>query len=239
MIGDQVGVVGANDGVVGRGDITGGRVETEGQFIKGNIALPLVFARPARDSIHAVVPVYTNGDVARHLVADIAVYIGVEQVLSGDNELACRGTKIIPVLGAVKFPDRAEDARGFKRRPVYGKGVIFGHFDSSIFGEGFQPVICGDDRAMLGNTDGVFDDFAASNFNLLGDNLHIDPLALEFVLVRVFGVDLLDVEVHHIGANIGEAPGYAVVVADDDTRNPGERIAVDIHIAVFCFGEAV
>ena len=54
---------------------------------------------------------------------------------------------------------------------------------------------------------------------------HSHPLAIDLVLIGVSRVDLLDVQVLHVGVDVGEAPGDAVVVADDHARHAGEGVA--------------
>ena len=44
----------------------------------------------------------------------------------------------------------------------------------------------------------------------------------------IVGVDLLDVEVLHVGADVGHAPGDAIVVAHDHAGNAGEAEAGDV-----------
>ena len=53
--------------------------------------------------------------------------------------------------------------------------------------------------------------------------LQISPLALEFILCRVVRIiQPLDVEILHIWSQVGDPPGDAAVVTDDDQRHTGE-----------------
>ena len=58
----------------------------------------------------------------------------------------------------------------------------------------------------------------ALNLDLLTPDVHIDPLAVDLVLVGVVRVDMLDVHVLRVEISVGQAPGDAVIVADHDSR---------------------
>ncbi len=48
--------------------------------------------------------------------------------------------------------------------------------------------------------------------------------------------DVFDVDVLDFGSEVGEAPGYVVVVADDDEGHAGKRDSGDMEIAGRCRG---
>ena len=85
-----------------------------------------------------------------------------------------------------------------------------------------QAVRVGDDRAVASDLNSLFNRFPPGNVDYLSDEFHIDPLAPEFVLVRVLGVDLFNVQVGDIRAKIGKSPGKTGIVPGDDSRRPGE-----------------
>ncbi len=80
---------------------------------------------------------------------------------------------------------------------------------------------------------------AASHLDCFLDQLHIHPLAIDFVLVRVRRVDLLDVQVLDIRADVGEAPGDAVIVTDDHARCAGKGHAGDLIRTISILLEAM
>ena len=210
VAGDEVGVVLIDDGVVGGDDIARRWVKEGRQFLVGDRAVPLVFVRPARHGHHAL-PVAADGHDAGHLIGDVAVYVGVDEVLRWDVPVAQGLAELIDVLGLVDQQRRLQDARwGSGGRPAHGQdvGLVFEHV--------------ADDRPVLGLAHGQGDILAAVDLDDLLDEGHVAPLAHVLVLVGVVGVDLLDVEVLHVGADVGDAPGDAVVVADDDAGDAGE-----------------
>jgi len=61
-------------------------------------------------------------------------------------------------------------------------------------------------------------------------NLGFYPGSVYAVFVWRGGIELLNVEVLHVGAIVGETLGDVVVVADDDERGAGESEALGIEI---------
>ena len=51
---------------------------------------------------------------------------------------------------------------------------------------------------------------------------HVHPFTIDLVLVGILGINLIDVQIHHVRIDIGDAPGNGLVVADDDARVPRE-----------------
>ena len=49
----------------------------------------------------------------------------------------------------------------------------------------------------------------------------------------IVAADVLDVDVLDFGAEVGEAPGYVLVVADDDEGDAGERDSGDVEAGGF------
>ena len=75
---------------------------------------------------------------------------------------------------------------------------------------------------MPGGAHGQVHRLPASGRDRLGPQGHIHPCTIEFVLVRIIRVDLLDVKVHHIRAGVGEPPGNGPVVANHHARRTWE-----------------
>src|SRR5579885_1188607 len=90
----------------------------------------------------------------------------------------------------------------------------------------------GQDRAMTSDTH-LFDYWLLqpAYVDHFMDNSGLVPLALKFVLVRIFRVKFLNVKIFDIGDGIGDAPGDMLVVPNNDARRAGEAGADDIDIA--------
>ena len=149
-------------------------------------------------------------------------------------EIAGSPAELVPVLGTVEAPDRPEWRGRFERRPSQGDHVLFRQIHPGPFTEGdelgilfrifvFQwSIDFRDDRSMPGRADGDLDRIAADHTDGFGAGFEIHPLAIDFILVRVFRIDALDIKIHDVGADIGETPGNPVIVADDHTGYPGK-----------------
>ena len=77
-------------------------------------------------------------------------------------------------------------------------------------------------RAMVGGLHVEGDVFAAAHvddFVVDGERL---PVAVGGLVIAL-AVELLDVEVLHVGVERGESPGHVLVVAGDDEGHAGER----------------
>src|SRR3990172_2650003 len=73
--------------------------------------------------------------------------------------------------------------------------------------EVFQlPVGVGDDWAVPGAPHLEVFLLSAGDDQRFGMDVHVDPLAVDLVLVRVVGVQLLDVEVLHVGCQVCDPP---------------------------------
>src|SRR5579884_1134704 len=79
---DGVRVVAAKGILVGGDDAPGGRIESRGQLIEGNEALPFILAGTAVHR-YASIPSPADGQHAGCMVADVAVAVGVDDILAG------------------------------------------------------------------------------------------------------------------------------------------------------------
>ncbi len=70
-------------------------------------------------------------------------------------------------------------------------------------------------------------------------HIHRDPLAVDLVLVGVGRVQALDVEILHVGSDVGHPPGDAVVVPDHDPRRARKREAAQLVRARVALLDAV
>ena len=105
---------------------------------------------------------------------------------------------------------------------------------------GRVAAVVGHDRPVAGITDGQHHRLIAPvHVNRLVDDIHVDPLAVDFVLIRVGRVDALDIHVLHIRADVGHAPGDAVIVADDDAGNARKGESTHVIGATVGFLDAV
>ncbi len=80
---------------------------------------------------------------------------------------------------------------------------------------------------------------ASNHVDGLLASLEVHPLAVDFVLVWVFRIDFFDVQVHHVRAYIGKAPGDTVIVTDDHAGNSGKGEAGHLDRASVAFRHAV
>ncbi len=96
-----------------------------GQLLEGDVAGPFVLIRPAGDGQPAVA-MGADGDLARHLVADIAVHVGVDEVLGRHVELAGRLAEFVPIGCLVETPDGREGRAKARAPSSAGRGVVFG-----------------------------------------------------------------------------------------------------------------
>ena len=79
---------------------------------------------------------------------------------------------------------------------------------------------------------GVADErrIAADHTDGFGAGFEIHPLTIDLILVRVFRINALDVKVHDIWTDVGEAPGHLAVAAPDQHRQADEEDAAEREI---------
>ena len=159
------------------------------------------------------------------VVADVAVVVGVDDVLGGAAEGGEGGGEGGPVDGGIDAEEGGRDVGGIVDGPAEGEGALFVGEERGDEGRGVGAVLGGGD---------IEDD--------VGAVADVDDLALveEGVPGAVGGLVLgggagaagvLDVEVLHVGAEVGEAPGDVVVVADDDEGIAGEGDSGGVEVA--------
>src|SRR6185437_11792516 len=78
--------------------------------------------------------------------------------------------------------------------------------------------------------DDQFQMFVRLSFNVdyFVKNLGLLPSAIHTIFIRRGGIRRLDVQVLHVGAVIGKAPGDAVIVTNDDERRAGESESLGV-----------
>jgi hypothetical protein len=159
------------------------------------------------------------------VVADVALVVGVDEVLCGAAEGGEGGDEAGAVGGSVDGEEGRGDGCGVVDDPAEGEGALFGGEDAGEDGGDGGSVAGG------GDVDGyVFAAFDVDDFVIVEEGL--PGAVLRLVLgggagaAGVFDVDVLD------GcAEVGEAPGYVVVVADDDEGDAGEGDSSDVEVA--------
>ena len=237
---DAPGIVGSDHGVVGGHDVALWRVQDPGEFFKGNVPLPLIVVRPARNGYLSGVSGLADRDFPRRLISDVPVHVRVQEVLSRDVKETGGFPELLPIPGFVEAQDGLQGVGRFQRGPAQGQGVGRGEVQSGFLVEILKfAVDIADDGPVAGRADGDFHRATSGDADDLGAYVHVDPFAVHLVLVGVLRVDFLDVQVHHVRPDVGKAPCDAVVVADDDARRACEGKAHDIIRAGFGFRLAV
>ena len=213
-------VVRVDRGVVGRDDHAVLRIELPRQVVERDAARPLTAAVIATDrAIAAVVGVRADRDVARELVADVAVDVGVDEVL---RRGAIEGERLAEVLEAgrrVEAEDRLErPVRLEVRRPA----------DRHRWRVLQSLVDVVEDRAVHRRSDLEVERLLAGHLDLFVADVERGGRPIVDVRVRVRRIDFLDDEVLDVGIDVGRAPRDARVVPEDDAGHAGERDARDV-----------
>ncbi len=224
--GQEVGIVVRHDLVVGGDDVPARRVVFMGQVIERDVAFPVVLVVPSRHR-YVAFTLGADGDAAWSVVTDVAVDVGIDKVLRRHDVRAQGAAEIVPVLCVLQTEE------GLHRRiVVLERGPAQGQCGGRIA----QNVR--DERAMPAGTRRPVDRLVlAFDPNCLADNGQWLPRAVDFDLVGVGRVDALDVEVLHVGTEVGHAPGDVLVMADDDRRQAGQRCAHRVQIAALQTGQ--
>src|SRR5262245_5850098 len=63
----------------------------------------------------------------------------------------------------------------------------------------------------------------SANGYLLFDNFGVEPLVARAVASRIVRVELLDIEILYVGHQVCRAPGYVLVVTDDNAGSAYKR----------------
>src|ERR1044072_212780 len=180
------------------------------------LPLALVLRAVVRD---AAVAARTDGDEPRAVVADVTVNVGVDEVLRGAAVLFERLLKLIPVARAVQFVEGRElCGRGRESRPAQGVSVrAFAQHDGAV----------ARDRHLVRDDFGISAQQRLADFYLFAAYLCVAPARGRLVAARVLRVELLTVDVLHVGPEVRQAPSDALVVPDDDAGRTRCRDARD------------
>ncbi len=183
-----------------------------GQQLVGQEALPIVGAVPALVGGPVVQQRTGRADrqAENRLVPDVALPVAEDAVGAGEGPAAERLLELAHLAGS----HHVQNAPG---------GIPF----RLAQGNAFQRHLIApadphrnrcDHRAILRPAERQGPGLAAFDLDGLRPDLHVAPLAVEEVLVRVVGVRLEDEEVRLVGAEGGQTPGDIRRKADQDVR---------------------
>ena len=155
----------------------------------------------------------SNRHARGHHVSDIALDVRVDSVLPRAPHALYNLAKFFPVARFAQPVVAVREPARFRGGPAQCVG-----FFSLAKNDG--PV------ARHGN----LQVFVRQAFDVdrLVDDLRLRPRALHAILIRRGRIKRLNVKILNVGAVIGEAPGDAVVVADDDHGGTGQGEPFDI-----------
>ena len=189
---------------------------------------------------HRAVPRAADREFAGGLVADVAVDVGIDEVLRRHVEqLGCR-PEVLERLREVQREDGCRRSARLQRRPLQADGVLarggrYGCGDDARsarerIGRDRIEVVTDarEDRTVDRGADAQLDIVPARDPDRLGALLERDERAVAPIRVAL---DLLEIEVGDIGGQVREAPRDAGVVSDDHARHPGEAESRDVESA--------
>ena len=127
--GDGVRVVVGGDAGVGGGEDAAGGIEGLGKLVEGDVADPFVGGVEGVGGDGAegggLGDAAADGDLADGVVADVAVVVGVDDVLGGAAEGGEGGDEGGPVDGGVDAEEGWRDVGGVVDGPAEGEGALF------------------------------------------------------------------------------------------------------------------
>ena len=226
---DGVGIVVGGDAGVGCGENAVGRVEGLGKLVEGNVAGPLLrgVERVGGDGTDGggLGEAAANGNSADGVIADVALVIGKDHVLRRAAPVEEGCVKAGPVRGGVDGEERGSDVGRIVDGPVERERTFFRRVDAGDDGR--------DQIAVLGSGDVEEDVFVAFDVDDLQSMEEGLPGAGGGLVLGggTGAAGVLDCDVLHGGAEVGEAPGNVCVVADDDEGGSRKRDAGDMEFA--------
>ncbi len=166
-----------------------------------------------------------DGDAADGVVADVALVVGVDEVLRGAAEGGEGGDETGAIGGGVDGEEGWSDGGWVVDDPAEREGALFGGQDAGEDGSDGGAVARGGDV-----DDYVFVAFDMDDFTIVEERL--PGAVLRLVLCGgASASNVFDVDVLNGGAEIGESPGDVVVVAGDDEGDAGKGDAGDVEVA--------
>ena len=194
--------------VIGGGEEPCVRIQLVRQLVERAPPLPLVLAGRAGDGIDAL-PVGPHRDERSGLVADVAVDVGVHEILARNLPALECAPELLPVGCAIERQGPEVAGRpGFAAHPsqrVREVPLRVDRHNRTV--RGVQVLDRDRFRSPL-------------HANLILHHLHVDEAAARLHLSRVRRIQLFDVEVLHVCAEDRQPPRDAVVVPDRHTGKP-------------------
>lgn len=227
--GDGEGIgVGGDAGVCG-GEETAGRIDGGGKLVEGDGRGPFVGGSVGAGAVggdggerRRKQDGAAEGNAADGMVDDVAGVVGGEEVLGGAGVGAGRLHESSSRGGGVEVSEGQGEVVCVVERPAQGDGAGLGGEDGVEERGVDRTVVCREQIKGDSATAANADDFGAVSG---GPPLAVGGLELGG---GPGGVEVLDIEVLDVCAEVGEAPGDVVVVADDDVGNAGKRDAGDV-----------
>src|SRR6266567_1171779 len=191
---------------------SGFRIERLRELVKGDVAGPLIVIGVPGNR-HFTVALLSKRNSRGHDVSDVAVNVGVDRVLPRAPYALQGFTKFFPVSCFAKPGIAVGEPAWFGGGPAQGVGLV---------------ALTNHDRAVAGHGD--FEVFIRLSLdaNRFVKDLRLCPGAFYAVLIGEGWIESLDVEVLNVCTIVGEAPGDAVVMTDDNHRRPRQRKAFDV-----------
>ncbi len=180
VVGEEVGVRRVGHRLV-RGDhepLVG--VEHRRQRVERHERLaPVVLRQPPRRRQPAVVAGLPDRDLPRRLVADVALGVGVDEVLRRHREVGGSGPELVPVRGPVELQDRVGGGGRLERGPLQRHGEPVARVGTGrrlgVRADGAQLTRdVGEQRAVLRGPDGQVEVVAAEHLDRLGPDRPAD-----------------------------------------------------------------
>ena len=155
----------------------------------------------------------TNRNFACRVISDISIHVGVHHVLPGCVQLRECLREFLPVLGCIHVKEG--NAHAIVKCPTQCQ----------------RPRLARDkirdDRSMAGKLNINVDVRLALDVNNLLPVLGLHPSLGS--LIRALIVKVLDVNVSHGRAHVGEAPRHALVVAHNHVWQPRQRYTRNVE----------
>ncbi|MNL15489.1 hypothetical protein D3C87_1364770 [compost metagenome] len=237
LAGDEVRVVVGHDLLVGRHDHAVRRVEAARQRVERHEAGPVVARIPPRRRREALQVVVRPAQrhAARRDIADIAVHIGIDDVLLRRVEVAHRRQEGVPVARGGQLQAAFEGLVVRAQRGPLERHHVLGA--QRLGGNGQRLGHVGQHRAVARGPDGQGHVRGPLHADGLGAGLELRPAVRRLVAGGVRRIDPFYIEVLHVRRGIGETPGNARVMAEHDQRNAGQRGAGHIEPRRLHLGE--
>ena len=210
---DRIGITVGRDPAVGGSQNPGRRIENAGQLVERNVTDPFV-SIVAAGFRQAAIARGPDWNLGRGLVADVAVHVRVDKVLTGGVKGRKRLPELLPVLRRIHFKKRIMDS--VVQRPAQCQLA------------GLARLQLADNRTVPG------EDHIERDVRLA---LHMDHFLTMFrsfpplrSLILPRGIEGLDVGVFHRRTDIGASPGDALVVPDDHIGQTRQGHPGDIEV---------